>query len=122
VPFTLCLDVTLRVETAPRADATAQRLSEEFTELALTPARWAFRHLTAQAEGDDLVVSARLLEPIEELYGADRDAHGEHAGPDVVLELLNAHCPAWRAADVGDRPLRWTCERVRRRWWTGAAG
>jgi hypothetical protein len=121
VPFTLCLDVTLRVEAAPRAAETAQRLSDEFAELALAPARWPFRYLSAHAEGDDLVVCARLLEPIEELYGADPAAQSEHAATDVLLELLNAHCPAWRAADVGDRPLRWTCERARRRYWTSAA-
>lgn len=118
MPFTLCLAVTLRVEAAPRAIETAARLQEEFIQLALLPARWPFRYMGAAAERQDLIVTARLLEPIEELYGADVEAHGEYAAPDVVLKLLNAHCAVWRDADVGERPLRWTAERVRRRWWT----
>jgi len=113
VPFTLCLDVTLRVETVPRAAASAQQLSEEFTILAAEPLGWPFRYLTARSEGEDLVVRARLLEPLDELYGVDVEAHGEDVAPDLVLELLNAHCPAWRSADIGNRR--------RRRYWTGAA-
>ncbi|HMJ34410.1 MAG TPA: hypothetical protein VK501_10880 [Baekduia sp.] len=119
MPFTLCLDVTLRVEAAPRAAETARRLTEEFAALGRIPGLWAFRYLGAQADGADLLVSARLLEPVEELYGADPDRDGEHAPADVVLRLLNAHCATWRSADVGDRPLRWSSERVRRRVWTG---
>jgi hypothetical protein len=118
LPFTLCLDVTLRVAAVPTTARTAARLQDELSELAQDPRRWAFRSIAATAEGDELVVRARLLEPIEDLYGADPEAPGDLVATDVVLELLNRHCPAWRALEVGDRPIRADTQRVRRRFWT----
>jgi hypothetical protein len=118
LPFTLCLDVTLRVAAVPTTARTAARLQDELSELARDPRRWAFRSISAAAEGDELVIRARLLEPIEDLYGADPEAPGDLVATDVVLELLNRHCPAWRALEVGDRPIRADTQRVRRRFWT----
>jgi hypothetical protein len=120
VPFTPCLDVTLRVAAVPATARTALRLQAELVSLAQDPRRWAFQSFTAEAEGGDLVVRARLLEPIEDLYAADPEAPGDVSAPDVVLELLNRHCAAWRALDVGDRPLRTETHRARRRFWTAA--
>jgi hypothetical protein len=120
LPFTPCLDVILRVSAVPATARTAVRLQNELTTLAEDPRRWAFRSISARAEADDLVVHARLLEPIEDLYSADPDTPGDVSAPDVVLELLNRHCAAWRALDVGDRPLRTETQRVRRRFWTDA--
>jgi hypothetical protein len=120
LPFTPCLDVILRVSAVPATGRTALRLQDELTALAEDPRRWAFRSITAGADGDDLVVHARLLEPIEDLYSADPDTPGDVSAPDVVLALLNRHCAAWRALDVGDRPLRSETTRVRRRFWTDA--
>lgn len=120
MPFTPCLDVILRVAAVPATARTAMRLQEELTALAQDPRRWAFRSISAQADGHDLVVYARLLEPIEDLYSADPETPGDISAPDVVLELLNRHCAAWRALDVGDRPLRSETQRVRRRFWTDA--
>jgi hypothetical protein len=118
LPFTLCLDVTLRVAAVPTTARAAVRLQDDLTELAKDPRRWAFRSITAKAEGDELVVRARLLEPIEDLYGADPEAPGDLVATDVVLELLNRHCAAWRALEIGDRPIRADTQRVRRRFWT----
>jgi hypothetical protein len=118
LPFTPCLDVTLRLAAVPTTARSAVRLQDELTALAADPRRWAFRSFTATADGDDLVVHARLLEPIEDLYAADPDAPGDVSATDVVLELLNRHCAAWRALDVGERPLRREVVRVRRRFWT----
>jgi hypothetical protein len=129
LPFTLCLDVTLRVGAVPAAAQAASRLQAEFTQLADTKHRWAFRYLRAQAEADELVVRALLLEPIEDLYeggdtmvtGRESDVTGgELAAADIVLRLLNAHSRGWRELDVGDRPMRAHCQRVRRRYWTGS--
>lgn len=121
MPFTLCLDVTLRVAAVPRAAEAAQRLQADFTELAQDARNWPFRAMKALAEGDVLVVRASLLEPIEDFYGADARgrAHGEVVAADVVLRMLNAHCAQWRALEVGDRPVRAHTQRVRRRFWTG---
>jgi hypothetical protein len=121
LPFTLCLDVTLRVAAVPAAAAAASRLQVEFTELARDPRRWPFRYLRAESDADELVVRALLLEPIEDLYGADETADADLAASDVVLELLNAHSEGWRDLDVGDRPMRANCQRVRRRYWTDSA-
>jgi hypothetical protein len=120
LPFTPCLDVILRVAAVPATARIAARLQDELTTLAADPRRWAFRSFTATAEGEDLVVHARLLEPIEDLYAADPEAPGDVSATDVVLELLNRHCAAWRALDVGERPLRGEVQRVRRRFWTAA--
>lgn len=120
MPFTPCLDVTLRVAAVPATARTAARLQEELAALADDPRHWALRTFTAEADGDDLVVRARLLEPIEDLYAADPEAPGDVSATDVVLELLNRHCAAWRKLDVGERPLRSQVVRVRRRFWTAA--
>ena len=70
-------------------------------------------------EDGELVVRARLLEPIDDLYGADlADLQGEHVAHRPRPRLLNKHCAAWRALEVGDRPLRAEVRRVRRRFWT----
>jgi hypothetical protein len=122
LPFTPCLDVTLRVASVPRAAHAAALLQEEIDALAADPRRWALRAITAEAEAGDLVVRARLLEPIEDFYGADPEEPGELVAVDVVLELLNRHCAAWRALDVGDRPLRTHTHRVPRRFWTAGMG
>ncbi|WCB96428.1 hypothetical protein DSM104299_05187 [Baekduia alba] len=118
MPFTLCLDVTLHVAAVPTTATVAVRLQAELTELAEDPRRWALRSITVTAEGGDLVVRARLLEPIEDLYGADPDAPGDLVAADVVLELLNRHCPTWRALEIGERPISAHTQRVRRRFWT----
>lgn len=120
MPFTPCLDVILRIAAVPATARTAARLQDELTTLAADPRRWAFRSFSAEADGDVLVVHARLLEPIEDLYAADPEAPGDVSATDVVLELLNRHCAAWRALDVGERPLRGQVTRVRRRFWTEA--
>jgi hypothetical protein len=112
LPFTPCLDVTLRVASVPAAPQAALRLQADFVELSRDPHRWAFRYVHAEVEAGDLVVRALLLEPIEDLYGADAEA------VDVVLRLLNANCPAWRALDVGEQRVRAHARRVRRRYWT----
>jgi hypothetical protein len=124
MPFTLCLDVTLRVAAIPGAERTALRLQSEFTELARDPHRWPFRYVRADGDGDDdvLVVRALLLEPIEELYGVDAvAANGELVATDVLLALLDANCSTWRALDVGSRRVSASTHRVRRRYWTGEA-
>jgi hypothetical protein len=119
LPFTLCLDVTLRVAAVPTTARAAVRLQDELAELAEDPRRWPFRTFSAGVEDGDLVVRARLLEPIDDLYDADLvDLQGELVATDLVLELLNKHCAAWRALEVGDRPLRAETRRVRRRFWT----
>jgi hypothetical protein len=118
LPFTPCLDVTLRVAAVPAAAQAASRLQDEFTALARDPHQWAFRYLRAECDADELVVRALLLEPIEDLYGADAAVPGDVAASDVVLRLLNAHSAGWRELDVGDRPMRAHCQRVRRRYWT----
>jgi hypothetical protein len=118
VPFTLCLDVTLRVAAVPSSAAAAARLQADFTELARDPHHWAFRYVRAECDADELVVRALLLEPIEDLYGADHASPGDVAASDVVLRLLNAHSEGWRELEVGDRPMRAQCHRVRRRYWT----
>jgi hypothetical protein len=120
LPFTLCLDVTLRVAAVPATARAAARLRAELTELAGDPRHWALRTFTAEAEDGDLVVHARLLEPIDDLYGID--VHGDLVASDLVLELLNKHCATWRALDIGDRPLRAQTRRVRRRFWTHGEG
>jgi hypothetical protein len=122
LPFTPCLDVTLRVPSVPAASQAALRLEADFVELSRDPHRWAFRSLHAEVEDGDLVVHATLLEPLEDLYGIEPDAgHPEQAATDVVLALLNANCPAWRALDVRDQRVSAHTRRVRRRFWTGGA-
>jgi hypothetical protein len=123
LPFTPCLDVTLRVASVPAAPQAALRLESDFVELARDPHRWAFRSLRAEVEGADLVVRALLLEPLEDLYGALAGVHGgDLAATDVLLQLLNANCPAWRALEVGDRRVSAEARRVRRRYWTEPPG
>ena len=121
MPFTLCLDVTLRVAAIAGADKTALRLQSEFTELARDPHRWPFRYVRAETDDDDvLVVRALLLEPIGELYGvAAPVAGGDLVATDVLLALLSANCSTWRALDVGPRDVSGHAVRVRRRYWTG---
>ena len=116
LPFTPCLDVTLRVAAVPATARAAVRLQAELTELGQDPRLWALRTFAAKAEDGDLVVRARLLEPIDDLYGAED--YGELVATDLVLELLNKHCATWRALEVGDRPLRAETRRVHRRFWT----
>jgi len=119
LPFTACLDVTLRVPSVPAAAQAALRLEADFVELSRDPHRWAFRSLHAEDEDGVLVVRATLLEPLEDLYGIEPDAgHPEQAATDVVLALLNANCPAWRALDVRDQRVSAHTRRVRRRFWT----
>jgi hypothetical protein len=123
LPFTLCLDVTLRVAAVPRTAPTAARLQAEIDVLGQDPRHWAFRSITARAEGGDLVVNARLLEPIEDLYEAGAETPGGPGATDLVLALLAHHCAVWRALAVGERPLHAETRRVRRRFWThGEAG
>jgi hypothetical protein len=122
LPFTPCLDVTLRVPAVPAASRAAERLEADFVELGRDPQRWAFRSLHAEVEDGDLVVHATLLEPLEDLYDVDPDdAHPEQAATDVVLALLNANCPAWRALDVRDQRVSAHTQRVRRRFFTARA-
>jgi hypothetical protein len=122
LPFTPCLDVTLRVPAVPRAARVAQRLEADFAELSRDPRRWAFRSLHAEAEDGDLVVRATLLEPLEDLYDVDPgDERPEQAATDVVLALLNANCPAWRGLDVRDQRVSAHTRRVHRRFWTRSA-
>jgi hypothetical protein len=119
LPFTPCLDVTLRVPAVPAASQAALRLEADFVELARDPHRWAFRSLHAEVEDGDLVVRATLLEPLEDLYGVDpEDDPPEQAATDVVLALLNANCPAWRALDVRDQRVSAHTRRVHRRFFT----
>ena len=123
MPFTPCLDVTLRVASVPAAPQAALRLEADFVELARDPHRWPFRHLHAAADGEALVVHALLLEPLDELYDTDlTDTVPEAAAPDVVLALLNANCPAWRALEVGGRRVSAETQRVFRRIWTEPPG
>jgi hypothetical protein len=125
LPFTPCLDVTLRVASVPAAAQAALRLTSDFVELARDPHRWAFRSLRADAEDGDLVVRALLLEPLEDLYGEQAgllEGDDELAATDVLLQLLNANCPAWRALDVGDGRVSSSILRVRRRYWTEPPG
>jgi len=122
LPFTPCLDVTLRVPAVPAAPQAALRLEADFVELSRDPHRWAFRSLHAEVEDGDLVVHATLLEPLEDLYGVDPDGdQPEQAATDVVLALLNANCPAWRALDVRDQRVSAHTRRVRRRFFTAPA-
>ena len=119
LPFTPCLDVTLRVRSVPAVAQAALRLEADFVELSRDPQRWAFRSLHAEVEDGDLVVRATLLEPLEDLYDVDPgDERPEQAATDVVLALLNANCPAWRALDVRDQRVSAHTRRVRRRFWT----
>jgi hypothetical protein len=119
LPFTPCLDVSLRVTSVASAPQAAFRLQADFVELARDPHRWPFRHLHAETREGDLVVRALLLEPLEELYGADVASDGaEAAATDVVLALLNANCPAWRALEVGAQRVSADARRVHRRIWT----
>jgi hypothetical protein len=127
MPFTLCLDVTLRVAAIQGAARTALRLQSEITELARDPHRWPFRYVRADVDEDDrsvLVVRALLLEPLAELYGAVGGAaapagSGEPDATDVLLALLDAHCPTWHGLDVDERRISTRTHRVRRRYWTG---
>jgi hypothetical protein len=122
LPFTPCLDVTLRVASVPAAPQAALRLEADFVELARDPHRWPFRSLRAEAEdGGALVVRALLLEPIDELYAtaaAEPAEDVEQAAGDVVLAMLNAECPAWRALDVDGARVSALVKRVMRRFWT----
>jgi hypothetical protein len=119
LPFTPCLDVTLRVPSVAAAAHWALRLEADFVELSRDPQRWAFRSLHAEASDGDLVVRATLLEPLEDLYGvAPESDEPELAATDVVLALLNANCPAWRALDVGEQRVSAHTRRVNRRFWT----
>jgi hypothetical protein len=124
MPFTLCLDVTLRVAAIAGAEKTALRLQSEFTELARDPHRWPFRYVRADTDDHDvLVVRALLLEPLEELYGIAAPASGaDLVATDVLLELLSANCSTWRALDVTRRHVSGHAHRVRRRYWTGDIG
>jgi hypothetical protein len=114
LPFTPCLDVTLRVGSVPAAPQAALRLEADFVELARDPHRWPFRHMHAAADGEAVVVRAVLLEPLDELYDIAADA----TGADVVLALLNANCPAWRALEVGAARVSAETRHVHRRIWT----
>ena len=114
MPFTPCLDVTLRVGPVPAAPQAALRLEADFVELARDPHRWPFRHMHAAADDEAVVVHALLLEPLEELYDIAADA----TGADVVLALLNANCPAWRALEVGAGRVSSETRHVHRRIWT----
>lgn len=120
MPFTPCLDVTLRVAAVPAAPQAALRLESDFVELARDPHRWAFRSLRAEVEGADLVVHALLLEPLEDLYG--EQAAGldgpDLVATDVLLQLLHANCPSWRALDIGKQRVSSLTRHVRRRYWT----
>lgn len=119
MPFTPCLDVTLRVASVPAAPQAALRLESDFVELSRDPHRWAFRSLRAEVEDGDLVVHALLLEPLEDLYGEQAALAGDDlAATDVLLQLLNANCPAWRALEVGEQRVSSYTKRVRRRYWT----
>jgi hypothetical protein len=119
LPFTPCLDVTLRVPSVPAAPRAAQRLEADFALLARDPQQWAFRSLRAEVEDGDLVVRATLLEPLEDLYDVGGGDEGpEQMATDVVLALLNANCPAWRALEVPDGRVSAHTRRVRRRFWT----
>jgi hypothetical protein len=123
LPFTPCLDVTLRVASVPAASQVALRLASDFVELARDPHRWAFRSVRADAEDGDLVVRAVLLEPLEDLYGEQAGLAGpDLAATDVLLQLLNANCPAWRALDVGEQRVSSLTRRVRTRYWTEPPG
>jgi len=121
LPFTLCLDVTLRVAAVPAAAKAALRLQSEFTELARDPHRWSFRSLRADADGEVLVVRALLLEPIEDLYDAEPPVGRELQPTDVLLHLLGANCPTWRALEVDPEAVSAKVLRVRRRFWTGGS-
>jgi hypothetical protein len=122
LPFTPCLDVTLRVPSVPAVAQAALRLEADFVELARDPHRWAFRSLHAEVEDDDLVVRATLLEPLADHYDIDLGGdQPEQAATDVVLALLNANCPAWRALDVRDQRVSAHTRRVHRRFWTRSA-
>jgi hypothetical protein len=119
LPFTPCLDVTLRVPAVPAATQAALRLEADFVELSRDPHHWAFRSLHAEVEDGDLVVRATLLEPLEDHYGIDADdERPEQAATDVVLALLNANCPAWRALDVRDQRVSAHTHRTHRRFFT----
>lgn len=119
LPFTPCLDVTLRVLSVPAAPQAALRLEADFVELSRDPHRWAFRSLHAEVQDGDLVVHATLLEPLEDLYGVEsEDDRPEEAATDVVLALLNANCPAWRALDVRGQRVSAHTRRVHKRFWT----
>lgn len=122
MPFTPCLDVTLRVPAVPAATQAARRLQDDFAQLSRNPRRWAFRSLHAEVEDGDLVVHATLLEPLEDVYGINTgDEQPEQMATDVVLALLNANCPAWRALDVRDQRVSAHTQRVRRRFFTASA-
>lgn len=122
LPFTPCLDVTLRVPSVPAATQAARRLQDDFDQLSQSPRRWAFRSLHAEVEDGDLVVHATLLEPLEDVYGINSgDEQPEQMATDVVLALLNANCPAWRALDVRDRRVSAHTQRVHRRFFTASA-
>ncbi|MCW2994798.1 MAG: hypothetical protein JWQ18_2293 [Conexibacter sp.] len=121
MPFTPCLDVTLRVAAVPAAAKAALRLQSEFTELARDPHRWPFRSVRADAEGDVLTVRALLLEPIGDLYGTPAPEGRELAPADVLVALLRANCPSWRALDPGEEQISVHAQRVHRRYWTGGA-
>lgn len=119
LPFTPCLDVTLRVPSVAAAPEAARRLEADFAALSRDPRQWAFRSLRAEVEDGDLLVRVTLLEPLEDLYDvAPDDERPEQAATDVVLALLNANCPAWRALDVRDQRVSAHTRRVRRRFWT----
>lgn len=123
MPFTPCLDVTLRVAAVPAAATAALRLQSEFTELARDPHRWPFRSMRADGEGEVLTVRALLLEPIEDLYGTGPAAPAgrEPVPADVLVALLHASCPSWRALDVDPERITARAVRVHRRFWTGGA-
>ena len=123
MPFTPCVDVTLRVASVPAAEQAALRLTSDFVELARDPQHWAFRSLHADVDDGGLVVRATLLEPLEDVYGiVPEDGDPELAAADVVLALLNANCPAWRALEVGQQRVSADIRRVRRRYWTERPG
>jgi hypothetical protein len=114
--------VTLRVPSVPAAPQAAVRLQDDFVELSRDPQHWAFRSLSVEVEDGDLLVHATLLEPLEDLYDVEPDdERPEQAATDVVLALLNANCPAWRALDVRDQRVSAHTRRVRRRFWTASA-
>ena len=121
MPFTPCLDVTLRVAAVPAAAKAALRLQAEFIELARDPHRWTFRYVRADVRDDALIVRALLLEPIEELYETGPPQAGEPPAADALLRLLKANCPTWRALEVSRRSFSCDVERVHRRYWTDGA-